>query len=352
VTGARIPERHYADRPGAELSAPLPAPEPAERPPRVSVVVPTWRRPQLLARCLEALLRQTLPAGDYEIIVADDGVDESTLETVTAANRDGGPRVVYVPVLGSHGPAAARNCGWSSARAPVVAFTDDDTIPCSRWLEEGLAALRPGMAAVAGRIRMAIGPRPRDYEKDAAGLAQAEFATANCFVDRAALTAIGGFDERFRLAWREDSDLQFSLLARGGIIGTAPRAVVTHPVRPAPWGISLRQQRKVYFDALLYRKHPRLYRSRIRSAPRWDYYVTVAALLAVPAAWSAGAPVAAAAAAAVWLLFTAAFSIQRLRGTSHRPRHVAEIVVTSAAIPPLATFWRLAGAWHFRVPFF
>jgi hypothetical protein len=50
----------------------------------------------------------------------------------------------------------------------------------------------------------------------------------------------------------------------------------------------------------------------------------------------------------VWTLWFAAF---RLRRTSHAPRHVAEMIVTSAVIPLLAVFWRIAGALRFKVLF-
>jgi len=89
-----------------------------------------------------------------------------------------------------------------------------------------------------------------------------------------------------------------------------------HPVRPAPWGVSVKQQKKVMFDALLFRKHPALYRSRIRRAPRWDYYRVVASLL-------------------LRAFLTARFCAHRLRGTSKSPAHIAKMVVTSILIPPL-----------------
>ena len=53
-----------------------------------------------------------------------------------------------------------------------------------------------------------------------------------------------------------------------------------HPVRPERWGVSLRQQKNVFYDALLYKKHPRLYRERILRAPPWDYYAVVALSIA------------------------------------------------------------------------
>lgn len=284
--------------------------------PLVSVVVPTCGRPALLARCLQALESQSLPAERYEVIVSED--------------RE------------RHGPASARNRGWRRARAPIVAFTDDDCVPDRDWLRRGLEAFSAGTDAVRGRIVMPLPDSPTDYERDARGLERAEFVTANCFVRKPMLEAIGGFDERYRLAWREDSDLHFALLRRGARIVHEPGAIVLHPVRPAGWGVSLRQQRKVMFDALLFKKHPRLYRERIRRAPRWDYYAIVASLLSAPF-WPP--------ALLLWLALTARFFLQRIRGTSHAPRHLLEMALTSAAIPPLAVFWRLVGALRFRVAF-
>ena len=162
----------------------------------VSVVVPACGRPELLRRCIAELDAQTLPAAQYEIIVVDD----------TASRR---------------GPAAARNIGWRHASAPIVAFTDDDTAPEPRWLEEGLRAMPPGVDAIAGRM----------VEQ---GLERAEFVTANCFVRKNVLERLGGFDESFRLAWREDSDLHFRLLEGGFTVARAPGAIVVHPLRPAP----------------------------------------------------------------------------------------------------------------------
>lgn len=283
----------------------------------VSVVVPTCGRPDLLARCLAALERQSLPRGEYEIVVADDTALRS-------------------------GPAAARNRGWRRARAPVIAFTDDDTVPDPGWLESGLAAVAGGADAVVGRTIMPLCGVPTDYERNESGLERAEFITANCFVRREVLERLGGFDESFRMPWREDSDLHFRLLEHGLRIARAERARVVHPVRPAPWGVSLRQQKKVVFDALLFRKHPRLYRERIRAAPRWDYYLTVLCLALSPLSWWA---------LAAWAILTGRFVARRLHGTSKAPAHVAEMVVTSILIPPLSVFWRIVGALRYRVAF-
>lgn len=320
----------------------------------VSVVVPTCGRLDLLDRCLDALTRQTLAGPRYEIIIVDDEPNHNTLHLVAgwrARTLDRGPRLVYVSNAGPHGPAAARNRGWQVAQGPIVAFTDDDTVPSADWLTSALDAFAEHVDAVCGKVEMPVPSTPTDYQRDARRLETAEFVTANCFCRKRVLEQLGGFDERFTSPGREDSDLHFRLLKMNATISHAPDALVIHPVRPAPWGVSLLQIRKVAFDALLYKKHPELYRQKIQRAPRWDYYAIVAALLAALVGFGAGLKLLVALGGAAWLALTARLCARRLSGTSKTPSHVAEMVVTSALIPPLAVFWRIAGAIRYRVRF-
>lgn len=321
----------------------------------VSVVVPTCHRPQLLARCLEALLNQTLDPAVYEILVADDGPSEKTKNVVArccdTVNRAGRPAVRYLPVTETQGPAAARNRGWRAAAGAIIAFTDDDCIPDADWLRSGLAAFTDGVDGAWGRLVMPLPSSPTDYELNASNLEAGEFVTANCFYRRSALASAGGFDQRFQAAWCEDSDLFFTLLERGARLVRVPEAVVVHPLRPGHWGISVREQRKSMYKALLYKKHPELYRRRMTRPFVWDYYAIVGALVGVAAGAAAGRRRLAAGSAAAWALLTGRFCARRLRRTSRAPGHVAEMVVTSALIPPLSVFWRLRGALKYRVPF-
>ncbi len=324
--------------------------------PRVSVVVPTYKRPDLLARCLDALLAQDFDAQDYEILIADDADFTATQQQVTLIAEKArlqGQTVRYIPVPSacSHGPAAARNAGWREARGEIIAFTDDDCIPQTQWLAAGVAAMVDGVAGAAGHLIVPLEGIPTDYEYNAAQLGKNDFVTANCFYRRDALLEVGGFDECFTSAWREDTDLVFTLLARGAKFTTAQDAVVIHPVRPAQWGISIRQQRKSMFNALLYKKHPALYRQKIQAAPPWRYYLILCAALVALIGAVSGVWLLALAGLLLWLGLTARFCLQRLRHTSHAPRHVAEMIVTSMAIPALAIFWRLRGAVKFRVFF-
>lgn len=318
--------------------------------PAMSVVIPTYRRHDLLQRCLRALANQSLDAAQYEVLVCDDANEQATRRFVAEIAANSRSRIRYLAVVDRHGPAAARNVGWRAAKADLIAFTDDDCQPQPGWLAGGLAALESGADAAWGKLVMPLPPVPTDYEHDAAGLANAVFVTANCFCRRSALEAVGGFDERFTAAWREDSDLYFSLLEHGFCVRRAAEAVVVHPVRAASWGVSLKQQRKTVFNALLYKKHPQLYRTNIPPVPR-DYYAIVASFAIAVAAAAVGYQALGMAAGVIWLALTLHFCSRRLRDTSRAPLHVAEMLFTSALIPPLSLFWHACGTWRFRAFF-
>lgn len=360
--------------------------------PFISVVVPTFHRPALLQHCLEALLKQDYPSDSYEIIVVDDAADPDTQKQVEALDRqyeaytlwpqenekppielstdvggnrtlteavkgelvrvNVGPMIRYIPVSGEHGPAAARNAGWRAALGQIIAFTDDDTLPTESWLTTGVSAFKKNTAGVSGKIVMPILTIPTDYERDAAGLERSEFVTANCFYRRNALESVGGFDTRFKVAWREDTDLFFSMLERHYEMERSEEAVVIHPIRKASWGISLKQQKKSLYNALLYKKHPKLYRERVQANPPWFYYACVFSFLAAILFLIGGAIRPAAAAASAWVGLTLSFATLRLRGTIHNREHVIEMIFTSAIIPFLSIFWRLYGAVVFRTWFF
>ena len=127
----------------------------------VSVIVPTCNRPDLLERCLAALVEQDMDPRAYDIVVADDAASVETQRQVEEWRErcaGTGPAIQYVPVRNTQGPAAARNAGWRGARGAVIAFTDDDCIPQPGWLAAGVRAIaqrirapgNPNMSRSAG----------------------------------------------------------------------------------------------------------------------------------------------------------------------------------------------------------
>lgn len=318
----------------------------------VSVVIPTRNRAELLERCLEALVGQDFDDSQYEILVVDDGDSEQTRKLIDRVSTGTDVQLSCLSTAGAQGPAAARNIGWRAAQGRIIAFTDDDCIPTRGWLS-AIAHACDSITAAGGWGRIVV-PRGRsitDYVREVAKLERCEFVTANCFCSREALEKVGGFDERFRRAWREDSDLYFSLLSAGLRLRRIPEAVVLHPARKANWGVSIGEQSKSCFNALLYKKHPLLYREKIENAPPLLYYAIVISLFIAASAGIGGQPFAAATFGGAWFALVIYLTFRRLNSLECTLPHLLEMVATSAVIPPLSVFWRLWGALRFRVVF-
>jgi glycosyltransferase involved in cell wall biosynthesis len=319
---------------------------------RISVVVPTYRRPALLLRCIESLQRQQFPDEQYEIIIVSDGEDPDTNNSLAQIPSRKFPLIHYYSLPGKAGPAAARNFGCIMAQGPLVVFTDDDCVPDVQWLRSMWRAYSENSLeeiAFSGKTVVPIADNPTDYEKNISQLASAEFITANCACTKKAIQRVGGFDERFRMAWREDSDLQFKFIVNSIPIIKVNDAVVTHPVRKAAWGVSIKEERKGMFNALLYKKFPTLYKEKIQPNPPWHYYAVAFFLILMVTGFLTDKNFPKVTGLAGWLLMTAWFTWKRLNSTSHSLPHVTEMAFTSAVIPVLSLFWKFYGSWKFRV---
>jgi hypothetical protein len=321
----------------------------------ISVVVPTCRNPIALDGCLDALVNQNFDPAAFEIIVVDNGPTLDTRAVVakwTARTLGRGPVVGYMPLKGSdNGPAAARNSGWRVASGDVIAFTEEDAMPDRDWLRNSLTAFRGNAQAAWGRIVTPIPEMPTEHQLNAKHLEKTEFSATNCFCLKHVLETVNGFDERFQLPGPEYADLYFRLLRYEARVVYLSDSIVLRPPTPAPWGASIRRQKNMFFDALLFKKHPDLYRKTIQAKPRWDHYVAFTALLTCLLGLIIDEPALAAGSGGLWLALTGCVAIHRLRRTSKALPHVLEMIITSALIPPVALFWRLAGAIKFRVGF-
>jgi len=212
----------------------------------VTVVVATYRRPEALARCLDALGR-----GSHQpdaVLVQDQSPDSLTRLAVARY-----PNVIYrhsCPPNASVG----RQAGLLAAPTPLVAFTDDDCIPAPAWLDSLLVAYAEGsadaapIAAVSGRILpyggrsgIAVSSRTgtvrRTFRAYDGALDRAAWAPwdagsgGNLLVDRSLAITVGGWDPSLGPGTRaragEDIDLLYRLARVGTLIYT-PTALVYH----------------------------------------------------------------------------------------------------------------------------
>ena len=115
-------------------------------PATVSVVVPTYARPQQLRQCLEGLLAQERPA-DQVVVVhrPDDGASAGVVRALPEG-------AITVALVHEAGVLAAMRTGVQAATGDVIAFTDDDAVPRPTWVGSLLEHYRdPRVGGVGGR---------------------------------------------------------------------------------------------------------------------------------------------------------------------------------------------------------
>jgi histidinol-phosphate phosphatase family protein len=302
----------------------------------IDLVIPTRGRSSL-RRLLEALAPQRAGLGEVRVVVDDPA----------ALGRVGVELAGTATVLGGRGggPAAARNVGWRASGAEWVAFLDDDVVPGPTWAED-LAAdlddLGPAVAASQGRLAVPLpaGRRAGDWERGVAGLAGAPWITADLACRRRALAAVGGFDERFRHAYREDTDLAMRLL-HGGWQIVRSRRRSRHPVAAAGFWASVSRQRGNADDVLMRVMHGRHWRRWGRAPPGRlpTHLLATAAGLGAGAALARRRRRAAAALAAAWLALTAELAWARIEPGPRDRAEVGRMLATSAVLPAAASAW-------------
>ncbi len=184
--------------------------------PDYSIVVPTYRRRDSLARCLQAIQALRFPRDRFEVLVVDDGSPNPPADLV--ASLDGSLQAWLVTTRHA-GPATARNTGARLARGRYLVFTDDDCTPHEDWLQaiDRWTSSKSGEFAIGGHtvnvltdnVYAAASQGIIDYLYEYFGDQSAPrrfFTSNNLVVPREEFLSLGGFNETFALAAAEDRD--------------------------------------------------------------------------------------------------------------------------------------------------
>lgn len=200
----------------------------------ISVVIPHYNQPDLLARCLGSLAGQPSRGHEVEVIVVDNG---SPVKPETVVARFPGMRLL---VETEKGPGPARNRGVREARGDILAFIDADMEASPGWIAAIAARFQaPDTVILGGDVRISMvdasAPTPLEaYESEFSFrmehyIRKQDFTgTGNLAVRRAVLDAVGPFAG---MGVAEDRDWGHRATARGLEITWAPEMLAFHPAR-------------------------------------------------------------------------------------------------------------------------
>lgn len=243
---------------------------------KLSVIMPTYNRAQLLPRSVGAIFDQTLNPDQYEVLVVDDG---STNETVTQLQRLAS-RCSFRHLSQAHqGAAVARNLGIREARFPILVFIQDDIIVSADFLKEhlrfheefpdsnfalvGYTTWHPELKVTPFMHWLEHGGPQFDYDRlipngPADHLA---FYTSNLSLKRALVWPHELMDPDFHLEGTptyDDTEWGWRLYQKGMRLYYRPAAKAYHDDPKNLQQICLRQERLGYISHRLFRKHPQL----------------------------------------------------------------------------------------------
>ena len=200
--------------------------------PAVSIIIPTFRRPQRAVEAARSALAQT--AQDFEIILVDNDPEGSALGPLRAL---GDPRITVIHEPRA-GVANARNAGLRAARGELIAFLDDDESAPDVWLSELLRVQATCKADVVfGPVRTRLASFPRDHHDffeaffardpgHAEGIIDVFYGCGCSLVRRAALPSPQPFSAARNEIGGEDDLLFQGMEAEGAVFAWAPNAWV------------------------------------------------------------------------------------------------------------------------------
>jgi glycosyltransferase involved in cell wall biosynthesis len=209
--------------------------------PHVSVIVAAFNREASLRGLIDSLLAQDTCV-PFEIIVADNASTDDTPAVVRAFSAAGHP-VRYLRE-DRRGVSYARNAGAAAAKAPILAFTDDDQHVAANWVSTIVAVMRdhPEVDAIGGRVlaqwdhprpswmsARLLGPVSLFDRGDRLPLHRRQWMClpgGNLAIRREVFAALGGFNHAYIRS--QDRELTVRLLLTGRTAMYVPELVVYH----------------------------------------------------------------------------------------------------------------------------
>ena len=220
---------------------------------QISAIICTYNRDTYLGAAIDSLLSQDF-AGDFQVVVVDNGSSDRTREVVEQRSHDPRLKYVFEPVIGL---SVARNTGASCSSAEILAYLDDDAQASSCWLQVLYSAYQNNskLAIAGGKVTLLW---PQGIQAPhwlstglAANLGAYDLGDSIVYIDNPGLTPrglnysirssfleeIGGFDTHLgrvgtKLLSNEELQMTELALQRGWQVAYLPDALVAHNVAP------------------------------------------------------------------------------------------------------------------------
>jgi cellulose synthase/poly-beta-1,6-N-acetylglucosamine synthase-like glycosyltransferase len=204
--------------------------------PFVSIVVPMYNEEKTVGECIKALLNQSYPSEQYEIIVVSDGSNDNSEEVVRNILKSENKFDIKLIRQESQGAAAARNFGVKFSQWPILLFIDADCIADYRWIEEMIKPfLRYNVTGVQGAYKtkqkkIVAQLTQIEFEERFRKLQQREYVdfvgSFSAAYKREVFEKFNGFNTKFVM--NEDVDLAYRISSDGYRLYFNPEAIVYH----------------------------------------------------------------------------------------------------------------------------
>ena len=208
--------------------------------PRVTVIIPAYKRPELVRRAVLSLFAQDLERDQYEVLVVDSSPDQRTVEAIDQL-RTSAPCELRVLVKEPEGPGPSRTLGVKHARGEFIAFMDSDCQAAAGWLRAGLAGFTAEVGIVQGRTEPdPAGPRGVFTWYVLVEKESFVYECCNLFYRRKALEEAGEFRRSLFPTWKhppsgEDVDMAWRVKRNGWKTRFVSGALVYHALIPISW---------------------------------------------------------------------------------------------------------------------
>jgi glycosyltransferase involved in cell wall biosynthesis len=324
----------------------------------VSIVVPCRNEAATIGPLLDGVYRQTYPRKQLEVVIADAGSTDGTLQAIAAFRARHPDLAVAVVDNPARSIPAGLNRAIAAARGAVIVRLDGHSRPHPGYVERCVAALEAGRGDNVGGV-WEIHPGAEGWAAAAIAAAAAHplavgdaryrYASTPAAVDtvpfgafrRELLERVGTFDEG--LLTNEDYEFNVRVRKGGGVVWLDPAIRSTYVARPTFAALARQYWRYGFWKARMLRRYPETLRWRQAGPP---LFVAALGLLAPLAARWRAARLALSAILAAYGLALLATGSQVAR----RAGSPALLLTTPLAVAVMHLAWGAGFLWSLAAP--